>query len=137
MQPPMQQPGIPKKSNTMLIVAVVAVVAIVIVAVLALVLMRGGAGMTIQITDWDSDETDLSTILSNKVTFSVDLTNTGTTSSTGTVTCKLTFPTGSPAQATKSVTLAAGASETVTIEVTLSTLQWAQKSVCTPTCTIA
>jgi uncharacterized repeat protein (TIGR01451 family) len=133
----MQQPGIPKKSNTMLIVAVVAVVAIVIVAVLALVLMRGGAGMTIQITDWDTDQNTLS-VLSGEVTFTVDLTNTGTATSTGVVTCKLVLSAGGTIQQTQSVTLAPGASTTITVIVpATSFLQYAFLSTGQATCTIA
>ena len=133
----MQQPGIPKKNNTMLIVAVVAVVAIVIVAVLALVLMRGGAGMTIQITDWSTDQNSLS-MLSGDVTFTVELENTGTATSTGTVTCKVAFAAGGSIQKTQAVTLTAGATDTITVVVeSTSLLQWAQLATGTPTCTIA
>ena len=122
-----------------MMVIIVAVIAIVVIAVLA-VMMMGGGGTTIQITNWSSDISDtLGVTISGQVTFSVDLKNTGATTSTGIVTCKVVLPLNQGTiTKTQAVTLTAGDSQTITVIVKAQNLgQTSVLSLGTPYCTIA
>lgn len=127
-QPMMQQPGKPPKNRTMMIIAVIAVIAIVVIAAVVLMVLSSHGPMTIQVTSWTSNFSDSITVsYASAVTFTVNLHNTGSASSTGTITCKVTWQiplfSGS-VQNTQSVTLAAGASTSVGVSVPISVVQY-------------
>ena len=112
--PPLQpQPTAARSSSKMLLVIVAVVVAVIlIVAVIAVLLLAGGSNLEIT----DSSYTDTSAF--GIVVFTVEVTNHGDSTDSGTIHCKVTFSNGDVYTGSRDITLAAGQSETFVITVT-------------------
>ena len=96
-----------------LAILAVAVVVIVVVAVVALLLVTRGSDL--EITDYAYTDTGAF----GMVVFTVEVTNHGGSTDSGTIHCEVTFGNGDIYSGTRDFTLAAGQVETFVITVTM------------------
>lgn len=113
--PPLQpQPVAARSSSMMLLVIGVVVVAVILIAAVIAVMLLAGGSSNLEITD--SSYTDTSAF--GIVLFTVEVTNHGDSTDSGTIHCKVTFGNGDVYTGSRDITLAAGQSETFVITVT-------------------
>jgi len=127
----MQQPGKPKKN--MMLIAILAIVAVVIVVVAIVLLMGLGGGgsssLTIVGTPDDSNVDAFNWALNGqKVSVDVTVKNNAAVAASGTIHVKIvsTMPvlgTKYTSEGTKSITLAAGAQQTFSVDVPMGATQ--------------
>jgi hypothetical protein len=142
-QPMTQQPGKPKKN--MMLIAILAIVAVVIVVIAIVLLMRGGGSpsVSLTVTNVNDNLVDYSHWALNGgfVEVSVTVENTGTITTTGTVTAKVVIANSWPLSGgtytgTESVaSLTPGSLTTVVVDVTIPMIQAALMEVNAPTVT--
>jgi hypothetical protein len=124
-QPMMQQPGKPKKN--MMLIAILAIVAVVIVVVAIVLLMGlGGSGSSLTIVNKDTTNVNAYYWALNGGVVNVDVTvkNNAAVTTSGTIHVKIvsTMPvlgTKYTSEGSEAITLAAGAQQTFTVDVTI------------------
>ena len=123
----MQQPGKPKKN--MMLIAILAIVAVVIVVVAIVLLMGlGGGGSSLSVVSVDKTGVNAADWAMGLGTVSVDVTvkNNAAVTTSGTIHVKIvtTMPvlnTKYTSEGSKAITLAAGAQQSFSVDVTLGT----------------